>query len=150
MSGTCGDGCCGGRAGTSWSGSGLLAALAPAIACLGCPGCLAILAQVASALGFGLALSEQQHGIVLAVAIGISLATAALRVRTLRRAGPLVVALAGCSAIAAGHFLGDRPLLEWVGVAILTAGAFVESRRHRRAQHPHRDPGSMEVGASES
>src|SRR5919109_3068486 len=62
-----------------------LAVAAPVIACAFCPACLASYTKLLSLVGIGLALTEEQHTILLGAALGISIAASMWRARRAAR-----------------------------------------------------------------
>lgn len=111
--------------------SGLWAAVLPVLACAVCPACVSTYAKVFATLGVGAALSERQHLALLAVAVLASIAVSAYRTWRSGRVWPVIVAVAGCALLSAGHLVDVRAL-EWIGMAVLVAGGVLEQRAARR------------------
>jgi hypothetical protein len=114
------------RSGTS--DAGFWASIGPVLACAVCPACLSTYAKVFAATGVGFALTEGQHHLFLALALGSSLAFSAHRSWRTRRATSLVIALVGAALVFAGHSATEVPWLGWVGVAVLLVGGLAERR----------------------
>lgn len=114
-------------------GAGLWATLLPVLACAVCPVCLATYAKLFSVFGIGFGLSELHHSILLAFAIGLSLAVSAWRSYRTHRIWPVAIAFAGSLLVSVGHFAGDLAALEWAGVLVLLAGGLYEHFRLRGA-----------------
>jgi hypothetical protein len=114
--------------------TGWWATLIPVLACALCPACLGVYAQIFSAIGVGFELSSRVHAGLLVTAVVLSIAVGGWRASRMRWAWPIATALAGCTALLAGHFV-DVHLLEWSGLAILVVGGLLERRllRRRRA-----------------
>ena len=51
--------------------TGLWASLLPALACAVCPACLSTYAKIFSTAGTGFGLSDDAHGLILAIAVGL-------------------------------------------------------------------------------
>ncbi len=119
--------------------SDVLASLAPALACLVCPACLTTYAKALGSVGLGVALSESQHAVFVALAVAIALVSGIRRLRETRRAGPFVATSLGCAAIVAEHVTGgSRPLAALGIVLLLVGGAWAHqlARSVRRAAAP--------------
>lgn len=115
---------------------GVLGALLPVLACAVCPACLTTYAKLLSVAGTAW-LSDTHHLVLLGVALSASLGLSAARTVRTRRAWPLATALTGGALLLAGHFGGEAPVLEWLGVLTLLVGGLVEHFRfsaHRRAR----------------
>ena len=129
---TCG--CAGGGCGRveRTERGGWWAYLAPVLICLICPACLSTYAKVFAALGVGISLTNEQHGWLLAVAVGLSVVVSGWRSWRSRRAWPIVVAALGGGLLLAGHFAPHAPV-EWLGIVVLLVGGLVEQQvfRHR-------------------
>jgi hypothetical protein len=111
--------------------SGLWATVVPVLACAVCPACVSTYAKVFATIGVAAALSERQHLALLVFAVITSVAVSAYRSWRSRRAWPVLVAVAGCTFLSAGHLL-EANALEWLGMAILIIGGMLERRATRR------------------
>ncbi|MDI1436153.1 MerC domain-containing protein [Polyangium sorediatum] len=129
-------GCCGGhpsKARTTTPGrSSFLGAVLPVLACAVCPTCLGAWAQALSALGVGFVVTETQHLILLVAAVVITLAVSGRRYARSRRAGPLVLSLAGSTGLVASHVLGEIQVLAWSSIAVLVAASIWQERARPR------------------
>jgi hypothetical protein len=114
------------RNGWSW------AQLGPILACAVCPACLSTYAKVLSAFGVGVFLTEGQHHVLLAVAVGTSLLVALVRYGKTRVRGPLVLTIGGCLTLVAAHAVHELSFAVWVGLFMMLAGGLWEHRLVRR------------------
>jgi len=112
---------------------GLLASLAPALACAVCPACLSTYAKVLSVMGVGAAISETQHTALLAFAIGSSIVLSAVRSWRAKRGWPLLIAVVGCALVLTGHLASEVGPVEWFGIAVLLGGGLAERTLAARA-----------------
>lgn len=103
--------------------------LLPLLACAICPACMATYAKILSVLGVGLGLSERQHLILLAVAVGVSVLVSAWRSWRARRLWPFGVAFVGSALVVVGHLHPGLHALEWGGMLALLAGGMTEQLR---------------------
>lgn len=108
------------------------AGVLPLLACAVCPACLATYAKLLSVLGVSVGLTEYQHSVILAFAIGISVLVSAWRSVRSRRAWPLVFALLGSCFVVTGHVFGELHALEWLGVLVLLVSGVIEQLRAPR------------------
>jgi hypothetical protein len=104
---------------------GVWSAIAPALACAVCPACLATCGQVLSVFGVGFGITESQHGALLVVAVGASLAVSGLRSWRTRRPWPVAIAALGAALVLTGHGL-DVHGVEWAGILVLVMGGVTE------------------------
>lgn len=111
----------------SWLGSVL-----PIIACAVCPTCLGLWAQVLSAVGIGVAITETQHHLLLGVAIVVTLGVSVVRfVRTQHR-GPFALAIGGCALLGASHmFAEENHLLPWPAITTILGASLWQRRLER-------------------
>jgi len=112
---------------------GLLASIAPAIACAVCPACLSTYAKVLSVVGVGVSLTEAQHTALLSFAIGSSIVLSAVRSWRAWRIWPLIIAVSGCALVLVGHLASEVAAVEWVGIAVLLGGGLAERTLAARA-----------------
>ncbi len=108
--------------------SSFFAAVLPVLACAVCPTCLGAWAQVLSALGVGLVVTEAQHLALLVVAVSVTLFVSARRYVRSRRKGPLALSLAGCLGLVASHVLGEIETLAWASIMVLVAASIWQHR----------------------
>jgi hypothetical protein len=111
--------------------TGLWATILPVVACALCPACVSTYAKIFATIGVAAALSKRQHLALLVFAVVMSVGISAYRSWRSRRAWPVVVALAGCTLLSAGHLI-EANALEWCGIAILVVGGMLEQRAARR------------------
>lgn len=126
------DGCCGnhGHAHSdraSWWGS-----ILPILACAVCPTCLGVWAQVFSAVGVGVAITETQHHLLLGAAIVVTLGVSVVRfVRTQLR-GPFALTIIGCAFLTVSHLLAEEShLLSWLSIAVILGASLWQRRLER-------------------
>lgn len=112
-----------------------LSVVAPVVACAFCPACLASYTKLLSLVGVGLALTEEQHTVLLTSALGVSIAASVWRARRAGRWSPFAGAFTGALLALVGHFC-DRAWLEWSGTGIMIASAWYEGRIARRHRSP--------------
>jgi len=122
------------QAGRAWS----WAQLGPILACAVCPACLSTYAKVLSAFGVGVFLTEGQHHVLLAVAVGLSLAVAVVRYGRTRVLGPLVLTVGGCLVLVASHAVHALSFAVWIALFMMLTGGLWEHRlvRRLRGQRP--------------
>jgi len=112
--------------------AGLWSALLSIIACAACPVCLTTYAKLFSVLGMGIGLSERLHGVVLFIAIALSIGVSTWRSMRTRRIWPLVAAVIGSALVVLGHSAGALHSVEWVGIVVLFLSGMAEHFRLRR------------------
>jgi hypothetical protein len=106
--------------------------LVPLIACAFCPACLAVWAPFLATLGIGIVLSEAQHGILLFLAVTVSIGLAALRARRTAAWVPFALTVAGGSILLSSHWLGENVWLSLLGIAGLLSGTIFARPRPQR------------------
>ena len=136
------EGCCGGhrpKAKTAAPGrSSFLGVVLPVLACAVCPTCLGAWAQALSAVGVGFVMTETEHLVLLITAVVITLAVSGRRYARSRRAGPLLLSLAGAAGLVASHALGEIQVLAWSSIGVLVAASIWQERaRPRKAAQGH-------------
>ncbi|MCO5166619.1 MAG: MerC family mercury resistance protein [Planctomycetes bacterium] len=132
--------------GRSWARA-LLATPAAGLALLPsatCPLCVAAYAGALSSLGVGFMLQEQVLLPLIALFLGLTVASVAWSTRKHGRMAPLVLVLLGAACVVGGRLLASLPLLVYFGAALLVVGSFwnvlVKSGRARTGRFTTRQP----------
>ncbi len=115
---------------------GWLSSLAPILACALCPVCLSAYATILSALGVGVgvALSAQQHALLVSLAVALALGAGLWRARVTRRYHTLALTGLGCTLLLIGEYAGDNRLLIGVGMALLLGSMLADRLLEARAK----------------
>ena len=131
-----GSDCCDGHHHHRAAGSertSLLGSILPILACALCPACIGVWAQVLSAVGMGIVVTEAQHHVLLAVAIGVTSCMSVYRYVRTRLVGPFVLTIAGCLSLGGSHlFAEENHILSWLSIAIILCASLWQRRAERR------------------
>lgn len=119
------------------SGEGLWATLLPVLACAVCPACMSAYAKIFSALGAGATLSARTHGILVGLALTVSLVMSARRAHRTRTYRMFSGTAFFAMLVILGH-VREASIVEWLGIAGLLAVGLYEhpaiGRLRRRAR----------------
>jgi hypothetical protein len=96
-----------------------------------CPACLTAYTGILSFLGFTFLLGATVQIYLISFFFAIGLASMAWSTRTHRRAGPLVLTLAGSIAVVLGKIVSNLPPLVYAGIVLLLAAAVWNFRLKR-------------------
>ncbi|MBS2012877.1 MAG: hypothetical protein JST00_08325 [Deltaproteobacteria bacterium] len=124
------------------SSEGLWANVIPVLACAVCPACMSAYAKIFSALGAGATLSARTHGLLVGLALVVSLVMSARRAHRTRTYRMFCGTAFFATLVLVGH-VREASIAEWIGIAGLLAVGLYEHpaierlrRRLRSSAHP--------------